>query len=143
MHISQFKESKFLTKADCGKGILVTIDHLEQQNVAPSGQPEELKWCLYFKEDINPLVMNSTNATLIAQITGSEETDTWAGHQIVCYNDHTIQFAGKITGGIRCRAPRRAPAPAPAPRPAAPRPAPAPPPPPAAEPEPEEDDVPF
>ncbi len=127
MHISQLKESKFLRKEDCGNGILVTIDHLSQQNVSQSGAPEEMKWCLNLKEDILPMVLNSTNLQLIAQITKSEETDLWAGHKLVLFNDPAVSYAGKITGGIRVRAPRgraAAPAqPAPAAKPAT-RPAP-------------------
>lgn len=158
MHISQFKESKFLRKEDCAKGILLTIDRVEQQNVAKAGAPDELKFVLCFQEDVNPLVINMTNARLIASITGSEDTDDWHGHQIVCYNDPTIAYAGKVIGGIRVRAPRVAPRPAP-PAPVAhtpaPRPAPASPAPVAAPPArppatpaeaylgAEEDDVPF
>ena len=138
MHISQLKESKFLKKEECGKGILVTIDHLEQQNVAMSDQPEELKHCLVFREDVKPLVLNNTNAQLIASITGSDETDDWHGHQIVLYNDPTVTNRGKVTGGIRARAPKKQP-PRSAPAAAAPAPA-KPAPTPAAE---DDDDVPF
>ncbi len=149
MHIGQLRESSFLKKEDCGQqGILVTMDGVRQENVAKEGAPQELKWCLYLKEAEKPVVLNSTNAQLIAQIAKSEETDNWPGHKIVLYHDPSVSFAGKIVGGIRVRAPRGraaaavaanpAPAPAPVHRPA---PAPAP----VAAPEPEEDDgdVPF
>jgi hypothetical protein len=69
------------------------------------------------------MVLNQTNAKLIAQITGSEETEEWNGHQVVCYNEPSIAFAGKITGGIRVRAPKKQPPrPVPVPAPAPPRP---------------------
>jgi hypothetical protein len=143
MHISQFKDSKFLRKEDVGKGILVTIDRIEQQNVAMQGEAEELRFVLVFREDVKPMVVNMTNAKLIAMVTGSEDTDDWHGHQIVCYTDPTIAYAGKIIGGIRVRAPKNQPHAVPnaAPAPIAPpvqRPAPVP----APAPE-EEDDVPF
>lgn len=142
MNINQLKDSKFLRKEDCGKGILVTIDKIEQFNVAPDGKPEELKWCIVFQEDVKPFVTGPTTRTLVAQIVGSEETDDWHGRQIVLYHDPSIIFAGKVTGGIRPRAPQR-PAPRSAPARPAPRPAPV-----AAQPEPEpelpeDDDVPF
>jgi len=107
MHISGLKQSNFLTKEDCGHGILVTIERLEQENVAKEGAPQELKYCLYFKEHEKPMVMNSTKGQMIAKITGSEETDTWPGHKIVLYHDPNISFGGKLVGGIACRAPRR------------------------------------
>lgn len=145
--LSDLKQSKFLTKADVTPPVLVTIRGYEQVNVAKEGVEPELKWCLQFEELEKPLVLNSTNGQIIAAITGSEDFDGWIGHKIVMYNDPNISFAGKLTGGIRCRAPRAQPAkPAPAqsaPKPtpvAVPKPVPAAP---AAVPETEPDDCPF
>jgi len=117
------------------------------------GAEEELKWCLHFSNLEKPLVLNMTNMQLISKITGSENTDDWTGKQIVIYNDPTISMGGRITGGLRVRAPKVRPAaPAsampPAPRPAAhvappPRPAPAPVVEPLADDPGNDDDVPF
>jgi len=115
MKISQIRDSKYLKKEDCGSGILVTFSHLTQENLAMEGQPEELKWIMHFREtNIKPMALNSTNAQLIAAFMGSEETDDWTGRPIVLYADPSISFGGKLTGGIRARAPRTRPAPAPA-----------------------------
>ena len=46
--------------------------------------------------------MNSTNAELIGNITGSEDTDGWIGRKIVLYKDDNVSFGGKLVGGIRC-----------------------------------------
>lgn len=129
-NIAQLRESKFLKKEDCGNGILLTIKEVFQQNVAKEGAPEELKWCVGFDETDKPLVLNSGNAQMIAQITGNDETEGWPGHKIVAYNEPSVMYAGKVIGGIRVRAPRtvaqtpRAAAPAPG-APAARKPAPA------------------
>lgn len=106
MHINQLKESNFLKKEDCGQGILVTIRELTQENMAKEGAPEQLKWTIHFDEVDKPMVLNSTNAQLIAQIAKSEETDHWTGVKVVLYNEPSIQYQGKIIGGIRVRAPR-------------------------------------
>ena len=120
MNINQLKDSKFLKKEDCGQGILVTINRVEELNVAKEGAPQEFRWCIFFDEVEKPFVVNSTNGQIIAKITGSDESDAWTGHKIVLYHDPNISFGGKIVGGIRCRAPKvQAPAkPAPAPTPA-------------------------
>ena len=136
MHISALKQSKFLTRNDVGSGVLVTIRDVFQDNVAKEGAPEEMKWCLSFVEIEKPMVLNSTNGQLIAQITKSEETDTRPGHKIVLYDDPTVSFGGKLVGGIRVRAPRGQAAKAIA---AQPKPAPAP----APQPEASDDSVPF
>lgn len=148
MHISGLKQSKFLTRADVGQGILVTIREIFQDNVAKEGAPEELKWCISFDEAEKPMVLNATNGQIIASIVKSEETDTWPGHKVVLYDDPNVSFGGKLVGGIRVRAPKgQAAKAAPVPKTAGvptpkPRPAPAP----VAAPEPEpvgDDDVPF
>lgn len=109
MHVSALKQSKFLTRHDVGKGILVTIKgDVYQENVAKEGAPEELRWCLDFDEVEKPFVLNSTNGQLIAQITGSEDSERWNGHKIVLYDDPSVSFGGKLVGGIRVRAPRGA-----------------------------------
>jgi hypothetical protein len=107
MHVSELKESKFLRKEDCGAGILVTIDDVRQENVAKEGAPEDMKWCMYFKESEKPMVLNSTNGQIIAQFTGAEESDDWIGVQVVLYHDPNVSFGGKLVGGIRVRAPRK------------------------------------
>ena len=128
MHIGMLKQSRFLTRADVGAGVLVTIKEIYQDNTAKEGAPEELKWVMSFHELDKPMVLNSTNGQIIAQIVGSEETNDWAGHKVVLYDDPNVSFGGKLVGGIRTRAPRNTkPAPAkpgPAARPQAPRQAP-------------------
>lgn len=118
MNISQLKESRFLKKEDCGQGILVTIKSVSQENVAKEGADPELKWCVHFGETEKPLVLNPTNAQLIAQVAKSEETDHWTDVKIVLYLDPAVSYGGKIIGGIRVRAPRgKAAQPQTAPRP--------------------------
>jgi hypothetical protein len=106
MNIKDLKQSQFLKKEDVGNGVLATIRDCTQENVALPGAPEQLKWVLHFDELEKPLVLNSTNGQIIAQFIKSEETDNWIGHKIVMYSDPSIQFQGKLVGGIRVRAPR-------------------------------------
>lgn len=119
MHISKLKQSKFLTRAEVGKGTLLTIREITEENVAKEGAPEEFKYILYFDELEKGLVINSTNGQLIGSFLG-EETNDWTGHKVVLYDDPSISFGGKLVGGIRVRQPRlqaatRTPPPQPAP----------------------------
>lgn len=103
--VNDVKNSKFLKKEDVGAGVLVTIRQVHQENVAKEGAEPEMKWCLSFNEFEKPMVLNSTNAQIIAQITGIEDPiESWAGKEIVLYNDPTVSFGGKLIGGIRVRA---------------------------------------
>lgn len=117
MKIGQMMESKFLKKEDVEPPKLVTIRGFSQQNAGRDDAPE-MKWTMSFIELNKPMVMNSTNLQLCAQALGSEETDHWIGKQVVLYNDPSVQFQGKLIGGIRIRAPRKRPGTQAAPEPA-------------------------
>lgn len=106
--ISALSQSNFLKRADVGAGKLLTIDKCEQMNVAKDNAPKEMKWCLVFAEDEKPMVLNRTNAELIAQFSGERNSDNWGGVRIVAYDDPSISYGGKLVGGIRVRAPRGA-----------------------------------
>ncbi len=104
MTIDSMKEKKYMSKEDCGTaGIVVTISDIDQQDVSMENEPTEMKWVLWFEEDVKPLILNKTNIELIADALGENRPARWVGHQIVCYNDPQIMFAGKRTGGIRVR----------------------------------------
>lgn len=102
--ISEMKSSKFLKKEDVGEGVTCTITGVSQENVAKEGVDPEMKWCLHFSNLDKPLVLNSTNMQLIAKFLGSEDTDDWEGKKIILYDDPSVSFGGKLTGGIRVRA---------------------------------------
>lgn len=107
MKISEMKESRFLKKEDCGRGLLVTIGTVCQENVGKEGEEEMLRYTLHFQEpNVKPMVLNVTKNTMIAAIAGSDETDNWTGTKIVLYEDPNIMFKGKVVGGIAVRAPR-------------------------------------
>jgi hypothetical protein len=63
-------------------------------------------------------VLNKTNATKIAEVVGSLETDEWAGAKVQLYATE-VEFQGETVETIRCKAPMvgRKPAPKPAPKP--------------------------
>lgn len=108
--INTMKSSRFLRKEDCGSGILLTIRNCEQMNVAMAGEPEEMKWCLNFVEPINgenkPYVTNSTNREIIAAFSGRSNSDNWGGVKVVLFNNPSVGYGGKLTGGISARAPK-------------------------------------
>jgi hypothetical protein len=103
--LAEMKQSRFLTKEDVGRaGKVLTIESIDQQNVAPDNKPKEMKWVMHFEEEeFNPMVLNRKNQQLAASILESDNTDMWIGKQIVAYHDPTIDFGGKIVGGIRLR----------------------------------------
>lgn len=144
--IRDLKQSRFLSKEDVARPILVTIKGWHQDNVAMQSEPQRIKYCLDFVEAVKPFPLNVVNGDTIATITGSENFDDWKGTKIVLFCDPTVVNKGEVTGGVRVRAPRNQPAPAPVPLPRlAPvsRPAPVAEPEGSGEPVPGDDEVPF
>lgn len=104
--LADLKTSKFITRKDVTKPILVTIRGYDLVNVAAEGATPDEKYVLHFNEHEKPLVLNVTNGQIIAKSTGSEDFDGWIGKQIVLYDDPNVSFGGKLVGGVRVRAPK-------------------------------------
>ena len=103
--VRDIAKSNYLKKEDVGKGVLWTIESVSEVDIAFEGQPENLRFLLKFKEHGKSLVLNSTNAQIIALLTGIEDEieAKWPGHRLVLYTDPSVSFGGKLTGGIRIR----------------------------------------
>jgi hypothetical protein len=105
-------KSKYLAKSDVGEdGLILTIKGGRMELIESDDGSEE-KVVLHFVEDIKPMVLNRTNAALMAGATGVGTLGEAKGKQIVVYNDPSISFGGKITGGLRIKkipGPARAP----------------------------------
>lgn len=106
-------ESKYLSKGDVGEdGVILTIKGFLKE-IIKGDTGDETKIVMHFvEEDFKPMVVNRTNSQLIGICTGAETAGDAKGKQIVVYNDPTISFGGKVTGGLRIKkvagAPRKA-----------------------------------
>lgn len=106
--------SKYLTKDDAGEdGIVLTIKGFRMETLK-GDDGEEDKMVMHFMEDVKPMVLNRTNSQLIGVVTGCKTAGEARGKQLVVFNDPTVGFGGKITGGLRIKkisgAPKAAPA---------------------------------
>ncbi len=107
MHISKMKQSRYLKTADVDDDVLVTIDRVELEKI--DHDSDEEKYVLYMQEFDKGLVLNWTNIQLLAKATGNEDSDSWAGHQVILLHDETVMFRGNVVGGIRVRAIKKKP----------------------------------
>ena len=81
----------------------------EEQLKTDDGQMER-KWILNLS-GLKPLILNATNTRRCVAAFGTAETDDWVGQEIIAYCDPTIEFGGKIIGGVRLRpVPKKQPA---------------------------------
>lgn len=58
--------------------------------------------CIRFKERDLPMVLNKTNASMIAEVTGSDAMRDWIGKQIIVGTERVKAF-GKVSQAIRVR----------------------------------------
>lgn len=103
--------SNYLKKEDVGEdGVILTIKGFKQETIKGDAG-EETKIIMYFMEsDYKPMVLNNTNATILGKITGCETAGEARGKQVVVYEDPTVSFGGKNTGGLRLKKVQGAPA---------------------------------
>ena len=97
------RETRFITKDEVGDGMPVCIDHLTVETLEDEKGQLENKTILHFKHGEKPLILNQTNKELLKAIHGDKVgdiLDKW----IVLFNDRTIMFGGRVTGGVRLRA---------------------------------------
>lgn len=96
MNINGAFPSTYLKAADLqGRRVSVQIDGVRMEDIGGEHKP-----ILSFVGKDKGLVLNKTNATMIAEICGSEETDEWQGQAIVLYPTKT-DFQGKRVDAIR------------------------------------------
>lgn len=108
---------------------LVTVESVSVQTFDDEKKGTERKLVVRFRGKEKGLVLNVTNANMLAEIAGTRDYDYWPGRSVVMYRTMT-DFGGRRLPAIRLDHPS---APA-GPRVAAPPPPPPPPPPPMREP---------
>ena len=109
--------SKWIKSPDLGnRRVTLKMSHVKVEEV---GQKKDKLPVLYFLGATKGLVLNVTNATMIAEIAGTGETDDWHGRPITLYVTK-VEFGGKRVDGIRVDYPDKPAAPPTQPRPAPP-----------------------
>lgn len=95
---------KYLKAADLGeKQPVVTISHVDWEDVG-QGAEKARKPVAYFTGTTKGVVLNKTNAMMIADIAGDPDTDNWAGTRVKLVAVE-VELQGKVVMGIRVRKP--------------------------------------
>lgn len=122
MNMKDLYPSRFLKAEDFEEGEVKTRT-IKQVEIEELGQGKEAKSkpVVFFRDDEKQLVLNKTNAVIIAKLYG-DETDDWLGKRITMYAVEVESF-GDVVRAIRVRttapkaatAPKAQPAPEPEP----------------------------
>ncbi len=105
MKISQTFAGSYLKAADVPQPKLVTIEAVIMAKM-PEGDEKPV---VNFVGSDQSLVLNKTNATILAELYG-DETSAWHGRQLELYAT-TTSFGGRMVPCVRVRPPQQ-PAPA-------------------------------
>ncbi len=101
MNIEQSFPSPYVKASDLnGKPSLLTIRTCVREELG-QGNDKEKKPVLYFKEAQKGLVLNKTNANVIADAYG-KMTEDWEGKTVEVYPTR-VEFRGNLVDGIRVR----------------------------------------
>ena len=105
MNIAKLYPSKYISAPDIPSPVRVTIRTLTIEDLG-DGQH---KPCLYFIGKEKGLILNKTNALIMAVSLG-DESDGWLNKEIELFTEMK-QFQGKLVQGISVRVPHTKPAP--------------------------------
>jgi|SRR5689334_8541984 len=98
--VSEMFPSSYLKADDLqGREVTVVIDSWESETLG-----EETRPVLYFVGKQKGLVLNKTNANMVAEIAGTDEMNDWQGLRITIYPTRT-DFQGKRVPCIRVKEP--------------------------------------
>ncbi len=107
--VSEMLSSKYLKTADIPDPVIVTFRAIKQVNIAREDDDPEYKWIAFFEEYEKGMVLNSTNLHVAEKLLASDDTDNWIGQEIILWADPNVQYKGELVGGLRFRAPEKAP----------------------------------
>jgi hypothetical protein len=101
MRRDELFKAKYWKASDIHGDIQVTIKTVIMELL---GEEREEKAVVYFVGKPKGLVLNLTNFNTTARICGSEETNDWAGQDVVLTTE-MVTFRGQTAPAIRVRAP--------------------------------------
>lgn len=102
MRMTEAFPSQFIKASDLGgREREVEIEGVVAELV---GRQRDRKLVVSFKGQSKRLILNLTNASRIAEITGSDETDLWAGTRIVLF-PAPGEYQGLQVDTVRVKAP--------------------------------------
>lgn len=104
--VSQMIVSKFIAHVDVDPPVAVTVRTLSLERVGREGDDEQ-RWIMWFNELKKGLRLNVTTLRIFEAAYG-DDSDRWIGRRVQLYWDPTVQFGGKLVGGVRVRLSRAA-----------------------------------
>ena len=102
MLITKYRSSKWLKKEDVdalsAEHRLTVVEFIEEAEVG-----DDVKPVAHFKGIEKAWPINITGLEVLAELTGSQDTDDFVDAAVELYVDPDVRYAGKRVGGIKLR----------------------------------------
>jgi len=99
-NINQVLASKWMSGTDIPpQGVDLPILNVTKEAV---GEMLDEKLAIHFGGGHKPLLANRTNLRIVSSLFGPD-TSAWTGQVVNVYFDPSVQYGGKLVGGIRLR----------------------------------------
>lgn len=108
-HWKKILDSNYLGGQDLDDGnggykvIHLTINKATNDTITGENGRKDNAPVIHFKDFKKPMILNKTNAKVIAKITGSNYIEDWIGLAIEVYYDPNVRFGKEVVGGVRIR----------------------------------------
>lgn len=100
-NVNEILSSKWMSINDVPTtGVNLQILNVTKEAV---GEMLEEKFAIHFNGGFKPLLANRTNLRIVSALHGAD-TGQWIGKTVNVYNDPSVSYAGRMTGGVRIRA---------------------------------------
>src|SRR5262245_38253974 len=104
-----YGDGVYLKKNDATSPMRLTVAKTFEDKVAAPGKPPQERLVASFRETPKRLIINQTNGSVLAKLSGSDDTAKRVGTVVEVFLDADVTFAGQRTGGIRLRRPANEP----------------------------------
>lgn len=103
MRMNEMFGGDFLKSEDFkGRDVTLTIAGIKMESIGGDGEKPKEKPVMTFRETDKRLVLNKTNAGVLAKFYG-DDTNGWIAQKVTLFVQQ-VQFRGKWQDGIRVRA---------------------------------------
>ena len=108
MNLNEMFPSNYLTKEDLSSPRVLVMSNVTRKEVWRKNG-KQMAVVLHFNGNVKPMVLNKTNALVMARIYGTD-TGLWTNKPISVYHDPNVMLGRDRVGGVRVRAAADAPA---------------------------------